>query len=151
MYPRNSWELFADPLEAHFRNHSSKRNLKRLRNSFQNSSISNLMKIRTVITAYLETYGWTKLFLWALRGDANAPKIKMRIKSQRKWKSCFSNLKCKREVCRSFNVSLLHSFVCTFTILQEHVIKIKYGQKYKKFVAVSRHKVKARCAVDLRF
>jgi len=81
-----------------------------------------------VVIAFLETYGWTNRFLWALRRDANAPKMKMRTKSQRKWKSCISNRKCKREVCRSFKVSLLHSFVCTFTILQEHVIKIKYGK-----------------------
>lgn len=57
MHPQIPWELFADPLEAHFRNHSSKWNLKQLHNSLQNSSTSNFLKIRTVIIAYLETYG----------------------------------------------------------------------------------------------
>lgn len=84
MYPRIPWEMFADPLEAHFRNHTSKRNLKQLLSSLQNSSMSNFLKIRTVVIAYLETYGWTKRFLWALCGDANGPKMEMRIKSQKK-------------------------------------------------------------------
>jgi hypothetical protein len=46
--------------------------------------MSNFLKIRTVVIAYLETYGWTKRFLWALCGDANGPKMEMRIKSQKK-------------------------------------------------------------------
>jgi len=84
MYPRIPWEMFANLLGAHFTNHSSKRNLKRLRKFLQNSSISNFAKIRTVVIAHLETYGRTKRFLWALCGDANASKMEMRIKSQRK-------------------------------------------------------------------
>jgi len=56
-------DVSTDPLEAQFRNHSSERNLKQLHNSLQNSSMSNFLKIRTVVIAYLEMYGWTKRFL----------------------------------------------------------------------------------------
>jgi hypothetical protein len=113
------------------------------------------MTIRTVVIAFLETHGWTKPYMWALRGDANEPKIKMIINIREKERviSVTGSVqgKCADRLMSHFQVYFIFLYVHLRYCMNMLRIKIKYGQKYTKFIVVRHQTVKARCPADLRF